>query len=804
MVNKFTQKAADALSYAAKVAEELGHSYIGTEHLLLGLIVQKECIASRILTLRGATESGLRQTIKDYMGIGRKSDLCKEDMTPRLVQIIESASVESEHSGTRFVGTEHLLVALINRKDCVAVKLLEASGVCISQIKSDIASYIGSSAVRAREVASRVDDEAKKPKKSSLLLYGKDLTAEAANGSTDPVFCREEELARITRILCRRSKNNPCLIGEPGVGKTAVVEGLAQRISSGLVPDELKTKRIITLDISSMLAGAKYRGEFEDRIKNVIDEAKRDTDIILFVDEMHIMMGAGGAEGAIDASNILKPALARGEIRMIGATTPTEYRTHVEKDSAFERRFAPVFLAEPNEEECRQILFGLRQKYEEHHNVIISDEAIESAVDLSVRFIHGRFLPDKAIDLIDEASSKLKLTHATNKKCSYDNKMLIEKQKEELIKQGEFEEAHAITLSELQAPTSVLLDVSKSPLVLNPADVASVVSEQTGIPCQNLLLEENQKLLELEESLSSQIIGQPDAISAVADTVRRGRIGLCRNTGPVGSFLFLGSSGVGKTELCRALSKSVFANEKSLIRFDMSEYTEKHSISKLIGAPPGYVGYGEGGILTQKVRSTPYSLVLFDEIEKAHPDFFNLLLQILEDGKLTDSSGRTTDFSSTIIVMTSNIISSDACNARTLGFSESSDNKTSDIRKHPKLGEFFRPEFLSRIDNVILFSALTEENLQKIASIMLDDFKKRAKKIEIDVLTDDSVINSLAKKCMLDNKSSGARPLRREISERIEAPLSRYILEGKAKRGDNVRIYLNFDTDEFDFEILHR
>ena len=779
MVNKFTQKAASALSSALTLAQELGHSYIGTEHLLLGLVSQNDSIASRILVLRGASECKIRQSITDYMGIGSKSDICSDDMTPRLRMIIEDAAEESQRAGVRYVGTEHLLIALLNRKDCVAVRLLEGAGICISEIKSDISAYIGSAPYRAKESQRAAEEDSKKSKRSPLLTYGKDLTELARLGRTDPVLCRDEETERMIRILCRRGKNNPCLIGEPGVGKTAVVEGLAQRICAGNVPDELKSKRIITLDISSMIAGAKYRGEFEDRIKNVIDEVQKRPDVILFVDEMHVMVGAGGAEGAIDASNILKPSLARGEIRMIGATTPSEYRTHIEKDPAFERRFQPVTISEPTEDECREILFGLREGYQAHHKIKISDEAINEAVRLSVRYINDRFLPDKAIDLLDEACARLRLSavHESSPQA------VLEAKKEEAIRQGNF--AYAAKLSDeerkLRATSSECSEYADRRPTLSANDVAEIISEQTNIPCQALLLTESQRLVDLESELKKSIIGQDDAIRVVSDAIRRGRVGLCDPKRPIGSFLFLGASGVGKTELCRALASTVYQRKDALIRFDMSEYMEKHSVSKLIGSPPGYVGHENGGLLTERVRRSPHSLLLFDEIEKAHPDVLGILLQILEDGRLTDALGRVVSFSSTVIIMTSNLVSSSDVTERTIGFSPSGQNSKEQIRQSKKLLEFFRPEFINRIDDIVLFSSLTERDLCKITQIMLDDLVLRAREAGIKITVSPEVASAIVGKCAATSKNSGARHLRRQISESIEFELSKHVLNQSGK-----------------------
>lgn len=806
MVNKFTQKAQGALSSALSMAEELGHSYIGTEHLLLGLIAEKDSIASRILTLRGADGEKLKKSITDYMGVGSRSDITSKDMTPRLHFLIENAAREAEKNGIRYVGTEHLLAALINRRDCVALRLLEANGVCTADIKADLAAYLGSSPYKHRESSSSDDNAPKKNKKGTLLSYGRDLTEAARAGLTDPVLCRDRETERLIRILCRRSKNNPCLIGEPGVGKTAVVEGLAERIVTGRVPEELLDKKIVTLDISSMIAGAKFRGEFEDRMKSVIEEVRSDPSIILFVDEMHIMVGAGAAEGAIDASNILKPPLSRGEIRMIGATTPAEYRTHIEKDSALERRFQPVRLDEPSEAEATVILSGLKDRYEQHHGISISDEAIRTAVRLSVRYIHDRFLPDKAIDLIDEAAARLKLSsHDAWRNTDTALLETLEHSKEEAVKRRDFSEAAKIGAEErnLQRSSSVALlePAEKYSRTLLPEDIAAIVSEQTGIPCGDLTVSEDKRLYELERRLCSRVIGQDAAVKAVANAIRRGKSGLGDPGRPIGSFLFLGSSGVGKTELCRALADILFEKSDALIRLDMSEYMEKHSISKLIGAPPGYVGYGEGGMLTERVRRQPYSVVLFDELEKAHPDIFHILLQILEDGRLTDSSGRTTDFSSTVIIMTSNLISSEDGQTRPLGFSETSTgNIREDLREHKRLREHFKLELLGRIDEVILFSSLGEGELSLIASLMLDRLCRHAEDTGLTLSIDRSVAPLLAKRCLGQHRNMGARPLRREIRELIETPLAEKLTSDPSVREHPVQISVQDGSIVFTFE----
>ncbi len=781
MVNKFTQKAQKALSLAYNFSSDMGHSYIGSEHLLLGLISQKESIASRILVLRGADERKLKQSIIDYMGIGTRKNPSPSDMTPRLRKIIEEAAEESKRSGVTFVGTEHLLMALMNTSDAIAVRLLEAEGIPSSEIRADLAAYVGTSPQRSRERALK-DEETRKAKKQSLLLYGKDLTALAAKNLTDPVLCREKETERLIRILCRRTKNNPCIVGEPGVGKTAIVEGLAERIALGDVPDELKSKKIITLDISSMLAGAKYRGEFEDRIKNVIEEVKKDTDIILFVDEMHIMVGAGAAEGAIDASNILKPALSRGEIKMIGATTPDEYRSYIEKDPAFERRFQPIILQEPSSAEAKSILEGLRCHYEKHHGIIISNSAIEAAVDLSVRYIHERFLPDKALDLLDEAAAKIKLSSKSSSLAK--SHISFREEKEAALKSGDFDKVSDIIREEsLQSShTAVISRPCEETLpILDADDIASVVSEQTGIPVKNLLEADMMKLVELESVLNSKIIGQEAAVSKIAAAIRKGRIGLGNPLRPIGSFLFLGSTGVGKTELCRVLAQTMFEGKNSLIKLDMSEYMEKQSISKLIGSPPGYVGYKEGGMLTEKVRRHPYCVVLFDEIEKAHPDIFNILLQILEDGRLADSSGKSVDFSNTVIILTSNLLSAEDASRNSLGFSDIKEkNDNISLRTHKKLTENFHGELLGRIDEIILFSPLDEEKLEKITELTLQELRERAFKIGINLSIEKGVAKIIAKKSSA--QKTGARAIRQEITDSVETPLCEYILSGKIKK----------------------
>ena len=777
MVNRFTQRAQSSLNFSLKTARELGHSYVGTEHLLLGLLSEKESIAYKILTSRGAKLAKLKQALIDYVGCGSKSDVTSADMSPRLARTIENASQEALRSGARLIGSEHLLSALISQKDAVGARLLECEGINLSDLRSDLASYLGAT---PQSHAQRNDDDQKKPRFRSLSLYGKDITSSARLNFIDPLIGRDTELQRLVRILCRRQKNNPCLIGEPGVGKTALVEGLASLMVRGGVPDDLKDKRIISLDLPSMLAGAKYRGEFEDRMKNIIEDVKRAGDVILFIDEIHVITGAGAAEGAIDAANILKPPLSRGEIRVIGATTIEEYRAKIEKDSALERRFQPIILNEPSENEAIDILFGLRSKYELHHSVKISDEALRASVRLSALYIHDRFLPDKAIDLIDEAAAKLRLLSASNRE-----KQAIEAisyEKEQAVLDGRFSEASALSDKErciiMQAGT-LTIDPSapnteaEMPL-LTAEDIAAVISEQTGIPCASIASSETDELMLLEEKLSKKVIGQDDAIKKIASTVRRSRTGIRQKNRPCGSFLFLGSTGVGKTELCFALCSALFKNPSSFIKLDMSEYMEKHSVSKLIGAPPGYVGYGEGSFLCEQVRRNPYSLILLDEIEKAHPDVLNLLLQILENGVLSDSSGKRIDFKNAILIMTSNLTSDSSRRShRILSFGEEEKDKD-DPRELDALKNFFKPEFLNRIDEIIFFNELGEQELCLIAKKMLAELAERVRENGITLNISPEIAPLLAKKAKI--LKLGARPLRREIINEIENPLAELIL----------------------------
>lgn len=805
MENKFTDKAQRALTLALSHAQEFGHTYIGSEHLILGLLEEKDSVASRMLFKRGIVYSKIKNDIESMTVLGEKTILSLSDFTPKTKKIIENAYKLSEKNKQTMVGSEHLLYSLLNESDSIAVKVLEQNGLYVHEMQSDILTFIQLSQKSNKSAESKKKDE----KPSPLESFSKDLISMAQQGQIDPISCREKETERMIQILSRRTKNNPCLIGEPGVGKTAVVEGLAERIANGNVPPMLKDKLIYALDIPSLIAGAKYRGEFEDRMKSLMQECKNNPNIILFIDEIHTIIGAGSAEGAIDAANILKPALSRGEIQVIGATTLNEYRKYIEKDSALERRFQPIKVNEPSAEETEKILLGLRERYEAHHGLKISDEAIRAAVELSVRFINDRFLPDKAIDLIDEAASRVKIigcspsNPAENAKKELEN-ILIEKEKALVEnnfsrakmlkrKQTEFEKRLTKQNKQIISPNANQL------MSVEYEDIAEVVTDWTGVPVSKLINAESEKLLSLEESLKKRIIGQDEAIKLISQAIRRGRMGLKSPEQPTGSFIFVGPTGVGKTELCIALSEVLFGSKGALLRFDMSEYTERHSISKLIGSPPGYVGYGEGGLLTEKVRRNPYCIILFDEIEKAHPEIFNLMLQILDDGTLTDSQGRKVSFKNSLVVMTSNLGSNAKENLNTLGFFNSNDenskakNREKSIKK--ALENTFKPEFLNRIDEIVIFNSLTKENIEQICSIMLTSLSERLEKLGISLCFDKSVIKQIANEAY-DN-GSGARKLRREIRRLIENPLSSKMLEGKIHGGDKITV--NADDNEFAF-----
>ncbi|MBR2927029.1 MAG: ATP-dependent Clp protease ATP-binding subunit [Clostridia bacterium] len=805
MASRFTQKAQAVLNLALQSAAELGHTYIGSEHLLLGLLKEGTGVAYQYLNEYHVDLEQVRLRVVELSGIGSPSSLSGADMTPRTKNIIEDSLYEAQHAGQDYIGTEHLLISLLNERDCVAVRILEGMEIPVSELRAEVLSFLGNATPnQALGGKGREDSGDRSLSKKGTLAslptlrnHGRDLTSLARSGKIDPIIGRDAETERVIQILSRRTKNNPCLIGEPGVGKTAVVEGLAQRIVSGSVPENLREKSIVVLDIPSMVAGAKYRGEFEERFKNVMSEAQKNPNLILFIDEIHTIIGAGAAEGAVDAANIIKPALARGEIQVIGATTLAEYRKHIEKDAALERRFQSVLVKEPSDEETLAILKGLRDKYEAHHKLKISDGALSAAVRLSVRYIPDRFLPDKAIDLVDEAASRLRITAHTSppdlKELETRIRMLAQ-EKEEAISAQNFEEAARLRDEEFlkkkeyeEKKQTWEMGAHRNSLILGESEIADVVTQWTGIPTGRLLEEEGERLLRLEEELSAHVIGQDAAVKAVARAIRRGRTGIKDPKRPVGSFIFMGPTGIGKTELAKALATVLFGSPSSMIRLDMSEYMEKHSISKLIGSPPGYVGFEEGGQLTERIRRSPYSVVLFDEMEKAHPDVFHILLQVLEDGVLTDSQGRHVDFRNTVLILTSNIGAADAMTVKTLGFTANDMQADEDARKERMLGALksaFRPEFLNRIDDIIVFDPLTEEDIEKIASLMLSDVIERMRTLEISVRFDGSVAKLLVKEGF--ERQYGARPLRRAIVRLVEDPLSTEMLEGRIKQGDRV------------------
>ena len=798
MNQRFTEKAKIALNNALEEARELGHTYVGTEHLLLGLLSVTDSIAYRILSDRGVDADTTRELISSSVGVGAPSDVSGADMTPMTKKIIEESAYASARLGHNYIGTEHLLLAIVSEEDCFANKMLRAQNASAAEIRSDLSEYFGGMKNPDDPAASKSSGKERNENIAgcpTLSKYGTDLVRAAKDGRIDPIIGREKETERVVQILSRRTKNNPCLIGEPGVGKTAVVEGLAQRIADGTVPENLRDSTIVTLDISSMIAGAKYRGEFEERMKGVMEEVAKNPRIILFVDEIHTIIGAGGAEGAVDAANIIKPALARGTMQLIGATTIEEYRKYIEKDAALERRFQSVMVGEPTPEEAVQILYGLRDKYEAHHKLKISDEAIEAAVALSVRYIGDRFLPDKAIDLVDEAASKLHIqgyTPSDEVKALEEKLKNVRAEKEEAILGEDYEKAASVRDTEKELQEQIKNAKASSPdkgeTVVRAEDIEDIVTAWTGIPVKKLAAEESQRLLNLDKILKERVIGQDEAVDAVAKAIRRGRTGLKDPKRPVGSFIFLGPTGVGKTELSKVLADVMFGSADAMIRVDMSEYMEKHSVSKLIGSPPGYVGYEEGGQLTEKIRRHPYSVVLFDEIEKAHPDVFNILLQILDDGILTDAQGRRVDFKNCIIIMTSNVGASSILEPKRLGFSAES-SKAADAEKMKQnvmdaLKETFRPEFLNRVDDIIVFNKLSDDDIKKIASLMLDEVKDRISRRGITVSFSDEVTSLLAKEGF--DPVYGARPLRRAIVRRVEDGLSEEILSGRIGEGDTV------------------
>ncbi len=809
----FTEKANKALNLAIESAEEMRHNYVGTEHILYGLVKEGSGVAATALNECGVTEDALREKLESINGTMSLVELTPDDFTPRTKRVLRAAVIISSKTGYTYVGTEHLLLAILSESDSYAVAFLEELGVSVERLAQAVSKGMQGG---AEEGFGGFENESapngSQKGGSALDKFGRDLTQAAKNGEIDPVIGREKEIQRVIQILSRRTKNNPVLIGEPGVGKTAVAEGLALEIAKGNVPEILKDKRVVSLDLTGMVAGAKYRGDFEERIKAAIDEVKKSKNTILFIDELHTIVGAGAAEGSADAANILKPSLARGDFQVIGATTLNEYRKYIEKDAALERRFQPVKVGEPTPEQAVQILKGLRDSYEAHHKVKITDEAINAAVTLSSRYIADRYLPDKAIDLIDEGASKVRLASLTspdNVKELEDEIADYEKEKASAINEQDFE--RAARLRDEQKELQTKLDDAKKKWQeqqkgnsgeVTAEDIAKIVSEWTGIPVVQLTKEESERLLNMENVLHERVIGQSEAVTAIAKAIRRGRVGLKDPKRPVGSFIFLGPTGVGKTELCKALAEAMFGDENAMLRLDMSEYMEKHTVSKLIGSPPGYVGFEEGGQLTEKVRRKPYSVVLFDEIEKAHPDVFNMLLQILEDGRLTDSQGRTVDFKNTIIIMTSNVGARLITEKQSsLGFNSENENAEESEKKDIKelvtgeLRKVFRPEFLNRVDDIIVFNKLNKDEIKQIAVKMLKTLENRLDKMNIKISFTDNAVSEIADKGFDENY--GARPLRRAIQNEIEDPLSEQMLEGKVK--DGAVVTCDFSDGQFTF-----
>ena len=810
MTYKFTNSAQNVIEIAKEIAVELGHNYIGTEHILYGLAEEENGVASKVLENQGVTPDNVLEEIENLIGRDDEKEITSLSFTPRTKRIIENAFVEARKLDSEYIGTEHILIGIMREADSIAVRIMLDLGVNPQKLYNEI--------VKVLEEDENINNQEGNSSKNSgsfnstptLNQYGTDLTKEASMGKLDPVIGRKNEIERVVQILSRRTKNNPCLIGEPGVGKTAVVEGLAEKIVQGDVPELLKNKRVVTIDLSSMVAGAKYRGDFEERIKKALNEVKKAGDVILFIDEIHTIVGAGSAEGAIDAANILKPLLARGEIQLIGATTLNEYRKYIEKDSALERRFSPVTVNEPTHEETVQILKGIRDKYEAHHNIKITDEAINAAVELSSRYINDRFLPDKAIDLIDEASSKIRLTSLEEPDSikELENKIQnMNQEKEDAVKIQKFEKAAKLrdevnSLKEELEKEKNKWNSKKTKTIpkLTEEDIAKVIASWTGIPAAKITQDENKKLKNLDKELHKRVIGQNEAVDAVAKAIRRSRVGLKNPNRPIGSFLFLGPTGVGKTELSKALAESLFGTEDAMIRIDMSEFMEPHSVAKLIGAPPGYVGFDDGGQLTEKIRRKPYSVILFDEIEKAHPDVMNMLLQILEDGRLTDSQGRTVNFKNTVIIMTSNIGARLITEKKSLGFANSSDEDETkeyeDIKKNvmAELKKELRPEFINRIDDIIVFHKLNDDEIRSIIDLLLRNVEQRLVEQGLNIKIDKSVKELIAKKGV--DKEFGARPLRRAIQNIVEDKLAEEILDGNIKTGVEAKLVAKDDKVE--------
>lgn len=794
MIYKFTNRAEKAIAMAQECAAEFGHNYVGTEHLLCGLVREGTGLAYKVLEEQNVTEEKIEELIEELIGREEPLKNLPNGFTPRTKRVFEISFMEAKRMNNNYIGTEHLLLGILKEGDSVASRIIMELGVDIQKLFSNLIKML------TDEKTGNTISHKKAPNNQTPTLnqFGKDLTFEASEGKLDPIIGREEEIDRIIQILSRRTKNNPCLIGEPGVGKTAVVEGLAEKVIAGEVPENLKNKRVVTLDISSIVAGAKYRGDFEERLKKCLQEIKKAGNVILFIDEIHTIVGAGAAEGAIDAANILKPLLARAEIQVIGATTLNEYRKYIEKDAALERRFQPVLVGEPTVEEAIQILTGIRDKYEAHHKVEITDSAIKAAVELSSRYVNDRYLPDKAIDLMDEAASRVKLNSLTAPKevKKIEEKINeIVKEKEDAINTQNFEKAAKLRdkeQKEREKLEKVKLEWTQKNQItaatVTENEIAEVISKWTNIPVNKLTEAETAKLRKLEEELHKRVIGQDAAITAVSKAVRRGRVGLKDPKRPIGSFIFLGPTGVGKTETCKALAECLFGDENSMIRVDMSEYMEKHTVAKLIGSPPGYVGYEEGGQLTEKVRRKPYAVILFDEIEKAHPDVFNILLQILEDGRLTDSQGRMVDFKNTVIIMTSNVGARNITEQKTIGFNNA-ENKEKNYEQIKgdvmnELKKAFRPEFLNRIDEIIVFKPLDEMEIEKIVEIMIKSSTGRLAEREISIEVTENMKKHIVKKGF--DPAYGARPLRRAIQSLIEDTLAEEILDGKVKNGDSV------------------
>ena len=810
MEYKFTNSAEQSLEIANDLAAKLGHNYIGTEHILYGLVEEGTGVASKVLGNQGITSEAVLKEIEELIGIsenGPIEDIESIGFTPRSKRVIENSFIEARKLNSEYIGTEHILSGIMREGDSVAVRIMMDLNVNPKKLYNEIVNAINQ-AESKEQGPRKTTNNGSFNSTPTLNQYGSDLTKKAREGKLDPVIGRRSEIDRVIQILSRRNKNNPCLIGEPGVGKTAIAEGLAEKIVECDVPETLRNKRVVSIDISSMVAGAKYRGDFEERIKKSLEEVRKAGDVILFIDEIHTIVGAGSAEGAVDAANILKPLLARGEIQVVGATTTNEYRKYIEKDAALERRFSPVMVNEPTEEDTIKILQGLRDKYEAHHNVKITDEAIKSAVDLSTRYVNDRYLPDKAIDLIDEAASKVKMqtyTKPDTMRNLEDEIKKVSKEKEEAIATQNFEKAAKLRdteknkrkkLDELQ--TKWKEDNTKKVMILTKEDIAHVIASWTGIPVSKISETENEKLKQLEVNLHKRVVGQDEAVTAVAKAIRRGRVGLKDPNRPIGSFLFLGPTGVGKTELAKSLSEAMFGNEDNMIRVDMSEFMESHSVAKLIGSPPGYVGYDEGGQLTEKVRRKPYSVILLDEIEKAHPDVMNMLLQILEDGRLTDSQGRTVNFKNTIIIMTSNVGAKLITDKNKLGFSgenetENKKQEYEDIKKEVmgELKKQFRPELINRIDDIIVFHKLEDEDIKKIIEIMISQVIKRLEAQDINIEIDNSVKELIAKKGVDNNY--GARPLRRAIQSMLEDKIAEAILDGIIKTGKKAKAIVEND-----------